>query len=494
MMEETPLQTGFSRRKWLALALIVTAQFMVVLDVAIVNVALPSIKTELHFSQPNLQWVISAYAIFFGGLLLLGGRLGDILGRRRVFMGGLGVFTAFSLACGVAWSESSLIAFRALQGLGGALLAPAALAILVTMFSEGRERNVALGVWGAASGSGGAAGVLLGGVLTSYLSWSWVFFVNIPVGVAVIAAAPFVLRESRSDYAQRHFDVSGAVTVTASLMLLVYGVTRTADSGWTDGLTLALLAASAVLMAAFLAIELRSPAPLLPMRIFRNRTLAAANVIALLVGTIMFSQFFLQTLYMQDVLHYSPIQGGAAFLTMTLAIILFSNVGQQLVGRLGVRRVLTAGLVLDTAALALLVRIPVHGSYVTDLFPAYLLGGLGMSLIFVPMTIAGLTGVTGRDAGIASGLLNTSRQVGGAVGLAVVSSIAASYAGRGTLSASAAAGDLTNGLQVGFGVLTGITVVAVLVTVIFLAPARRPAVASEPVSVETIDRVQEAVH
>jgi EmrB/QacA subfamily drug resistance transporter len=494
MMEETSVQTGFSRRKWLALALIVTAQFMVVLDVAIVNVALPSIKTELHFSQPNLQWVISAYAIFFGGLLLLGGRLGDILGRRRVFMVGLGVFTACSLACGVAWSESSLIAFRALQGLGGALLAPAALAILVTMFSEGRERNVALGIWGAASGSGGAAGVLLGGVLTSYLSWSWVFFVNIPVGVAVIAATPFLLRESRSDYAKRHFDVQGALTVTASLMLLVYAVTRTADSGWMNGLTLMLLAASAVLMAAFLAIEFRSPAPLLPMRIFRNRTLAAANVIALLVGTIMFSQFFLQTLYMQDVLHYSPIQGGAAFLTMTLAIIIFSNVGQQLVGRLGVRRVLTTGLVLDTAALALLTRVPVDGHYFTNLFPAYLVGGLGMALTFVPMTIAGLTGVTGPDAGIASGLLNTSRQIGGAVGLAVVSSIAASYAGHGALSSSAATGDLTNGLQVGFEVLTGVTVVAVLTALFFLAPARRPVAVSEPVTVEPLDRVQEAVH
>jgi predicted MFS family arabinose efflux permease len=277
-------------------------------------------------------------------------------------------------------------------------------------------------------------------------------------------------------------------------MLLVYAVTRTADSGWTNGLTLALLAASAVLMAAFLAIELRSPAPLLPMRIFRNRTLTAANVIALLVGTIMFSQFFLQTLYMQDVLHYSPIQGGAAFLTMTLAIIVFSNVGQQLVGRMGVRRVLTTGLVLDTAALALLTRVPVDGHYAANLFPAYLIGGLGMALTFVPMTIAGLTGVSGPDAGIASGLLNTSRQIGGAVGLAVVSTIAASYAGHGTLTPTAAAGDLTDGLQLGFEVLTGVTVVAVLVSLLFLAPARRAVAASEPISVESLDRVQEAVH
>ncbi|MEO9176996.1 MAG: MFS transporter, partial [Gaiellales bacterium] len=304
-MDTASSTSTFNRRRWLALAVIVAAQFMVVLDIAIVNVALPSIKTNLHFSQPSLQWVISAYAIFFGGLLLLGGRLGDLLGRRRVFMAGLAVFTASSLACGVAWSEGSLIAFRAIQGLGGAMLAPAALSILITTFSEGRERNLALGVWGAASGSGGAAGVLLGGVLTSYLSWSWVFFVNVPIGVALVVATPWLLRESRSEALHRHFDVSGAVSVTTSLMLLVYAVTRTAESGWTNGVTLMLLAASAVLMGAFIALELRSPAPLLPMRIFKLRTLAAANVIALLVGSIMFSQFFLQTLYMQDVLHYS---------------------------------------------------------------------------------------------------------------------------------------------------------------------------------------------
>jgi EmrB/QacA subfamily drug resistance transporter len=489
---DTAITTStFNRRRWLALAVIVTAQFMVVLDVAIVNVALPSIKTDLHFSQPSLQWVISAYAIFFGGLLLLGGRLGDLLGRRRVFMVGLALFTASSLACGVSWSEGSLIAFRAIQGLGGALLAPAALSILITTFSEGRERNLALGIWGAASGSGGAAGVLLGGVLTSYLSWSWVFFVNVPVGIAVVAATPWLLRESRSNATHRHFDVSGALSVTASLMLLVYGVTRTAESGWTNGLTLALLGASAVLMAAFVAIEFRSPAPLLPMRIFRLRTLAAANVIALLVGSIMFSQFFLQTLYMQEVLHYSAIQSGAAFVTMTLAIVVFSNVAQLLVGRIGVRRVLTSGLLLDAIALAMLTQLPVDGSYFANLFPAYLVGGLGMALTFVPMTIAGLTGVSGADAGVASGLINTSRQVGGAVGLAAVSSIAASYAGHGVLTAHAAASDLTHGFQVGFDVLTGITLVAALVTVCFIAPARS-AVASDAIPVETIERVQEA--
>jgi EmrB/QacA subfamily drug resistance transporter len=491
MMDSATVRDVPNKRRWLALAVIVAAQFMVVLDVAIVNVALPAIKSDLHFTQSSLQWVISAYAIFFGGFLLLGGRLGDVLGRRRVFMVGLSLFTVSSLLCGISWSEQSLIAFRALQGLGGALLAPAALSILITTFREGRERNLALGVWGAASGSGGAAGVLLGGVLVSYFSWSWVFFLNIPVGIAVVAVSPWLLRESRADVAHRHFDVSGAITVTSSLMLLVYAVTRTSVSGWGDSTTLSLLAGSAVLLAAFIAVELRSPAPLLPLGIFRNRTLAAANGIAVLVGSIMFSMFFLLTLYMQEVLHYSAIQTGAAFVTTTLAIVIFANVGQMLVSRIGVRRVLTAGLLLTAVALAMLTRLPTNGHYFPDLFPAYLVSGLGMALTFVPMTIAGLTGVTGADAGVASGLINTSRQVGGAIGLAAVSSIAAAYAGHGSISAAANAADLTRGFQVGFDVLTGLTLVAAVLTVCFIAPAARRARAEAP-STDTIDLLEEA--
>src|SRR5438045_346083 len=256
---------------------------MVILDVAIVNVALPSIKSDLNFSQTNLQWVISAYAIMFGGVLLLGGRLADLLGRRRLFIAGLALFAVSSLLCGLAWSEGSLIAFRAVQGLGGALLAPAALSLLMTTFEEGRERNLALGIWGAASGSGGAAGVLLGGLLTSYLSWSWVFFINVPIGLAVIALTPLALRESRIERARRHFDVTGAVTVTAGVMALVYAMTRAAQDGWGSLATVGLLAAAAALLAAFVAVEARSPAPLLPLRIFRQRTLAAANVVAAII-------------------------------------------------------------------------------------------------------------------------------------------------------------------------------------------------------------------
>src|SRR3954447_23729120 len=272
-----PMKTARKERQWSALALIVTAQFMVILDVAIVNVALPSIKSDLHFSQTSLQWVISAYAILFGGVLLLVGPLAVILVRRRLFMTGMALFTVSSLLAGFAWSEASLITFRAVQGLGGALLAPAALSLLMTTFAEGRDRNLALGIYGAASGSGAAAGVLLGGVLTSYLSWSWIFFVNVPVAVAAIALAPVLLRESRADLPHRHFDFAGAASITAGLMLLVYALTRATSDGWASSTTLALLAGAAALVLAFVGIELRSRSPLLPLRIFRSRTLSAAN-------------------------------------------------------------------------------------------------------------------------------------------------------------------------------------------------------------------------
>src|SRR5947209_2133847 len=321
-------------RRWIALAVIVAAQFMVVLDVAIVNVALPSIRTDLHFSQESLQWAITAYSIFFGGVLLLGGRLADLLGRRRLFMAGLALFTVSSLLDGLAWSEGSLIAFRSLQGLGAALLSPAALSILTTTFREGRERNLALGIWGAASGSGGAAGVLLGGALTSALSWSWIFFINVPVGLLVIGVTPWLLRESRADLEDRHFDFAGAATITGGLMLLVYAMTRAAQHGWATAETIGLLAAAAVLVASFFVIELRSKAPLLPLRIFRLRTLTASNVSGLLMGGAIFSQSFLLTLYMQEVLHYSAIKTGVAYIGLTLTIIAFSTVAQALVTRI----------------------------------------------------------------------------------------------------------------------------------------------------------------
>jgi EmrB/QacA subfamily drug resistance transporter len=478
----------FHSRRWLALVVIVAAQFMVVLDIAIVNVALPSIKSDLDFPQASLQWVISAYAILFGGFLLLGGRLADILGRRRIFVTGLSLFTASSLLCGFAWSEESLIAFRALQGLGGALLAPAALSILMTTFREGRDRNLALGIWGAVSGGGGAAGVLLGGVLTSYLSWPWVFFINVPIGAAVIAVTPWLLRESRSELPHRHFDFAGATTVTAGLMLLVYGLTRSADLGWSDTTTLGLVAASVFLIGAFVAIEARSAAPLLPLRIFRRRTLAAANGIALLVGAMAFSMFFLLTLYMQQVLHYSALQAGAGFATKTFAIVIFANVGPALVTRFGVRPVLASGLLLVAVSLALLTRLPADGHYFWDLFPAYLLSGIGLAFTFVPMTIAGLAGVAGADAGVASGLINTSRQIGGAIGIAAVSAIAAtsasSYANAHTAVTASSAEALDHGFQTALYLLTALLLLATLIAVTLVKPTPLPQVRPQTLDAE----------
>ena len=455
-------------RRWFALAVVVAAQFMVVLDVAIVNVALPSIKTDLNFTQESLQWVVTAYAILFGGFLLLGGRMADLLGRRRLFMAGLAIFTFASLLDGLAWSEGSLIAFRAIQGLGAALLSPAALSILTTTFQEGRERNVALGVWGAASGSGGAAGVLLGGVLTSWLSWSWIFFINIPVGIAVFAVSPWLLRDSRAGLNHRHFDVAGATSITAGLMLLVYAMTRAAQDGWVTASTIGLLAASAALIVAFVVIELRSKAPLLPMRIFRLRTLATSNVVSFLVAASLFSQFFLLTLYMQQVLHYSAIQTGVAYIALTLAIITVSAVAQGLVTRVGIRPILPVGLLMSAAALVLYARLPVDGHYFWDLFPAFLLSGVGLALTFVPLVIGGLTGVRQSDAGVASGLFNTSQQIGGAIGVAAATTIATTFTAHyvdahpGTTPLSG--GALTHGFEITYYVLAGLVVLAAILS------------------------------
>ena len=453
-------------KRWWALAVIVAAQFMVVLDVAIVNVALPSIKTDLDFSQESLQWVITAYAIFFGGVLLLGGRLADLLGRRRLFMAGLLLFTVSSLLDGLSWSEGSLIAFRSVQGLGAALLSPAALSILMTTFREGRERNLALGIWGAASGSGGAAGVLLGGALTSALSWSWIFYINVPAGALVLALSPWLLAESRADLKHRHFDFAGAASITAGLMVLVYAMTRATQHGWATATTSLLLAAAAALIIAFVVIEVRSKAPLLPMRIFRLRTLAASNVSGFLMGTAIFSMFFLLTLYMQQVLHYSALKTGVAYIALTVTIVSFSAVSQALVTRLGIRWILASGLALSAAALVLFARLPVDGHYWPDLLPGFLLSGVGLALAFVPMSIGGLTGVRPADAGIASGLINTTQQIGGAIGVAVATTVATTFTNRfvdahpGSTAADGAA--LTHGFQIAFYVLAALALLGAL--------------------------------
>jgi EmrB/QacA subfamily drug resistance transporter len=467
-------------RRWSALALIVTAQFMVILDVAIVNVALPSIKLDLGFSQDSLQWVVSAYAILFGGALLLGGRLADLLGRRRMFVTGLLVFAAGSLLCGLAWSEASLIGFRALQGVGGALLAPAALALLMTTFSEGRERNLALGIYGAASGSGAAVGVLLGGVLTSYLSWTWIFFVNVPVGIAAAFLAPVLLRESRPELSHRHFDLRGAVTGTAGLMLLVYGLTRGTTAGWSSAATVASLAGAVALLGAFLVAETRSPWPLLPLRLFRNRSLAASNAVMAIIGGVTFSEFFLLTLYVQDVLGYSAIQAGLAFVGFAGTVVVISNVAQVVVGRVGVRATLLAGLTLSAVSVSVLARLPEQANYAVDLLPAFVLGGAGLGLSFVPITIGGLTGVARADAGIASGLINTSRQVGGATGIAIVTAVATAAA-RHADAAPGSPAALDHGFRIALLTVDGIILAGIAITLAFL---RSPRAEASPALVE----------
>jgi EmrB/QacA subfamily drug resistance transporter len=474
-------------RRWVGLAVIVTAQFMVVLDVAIVNVALPTIKTDLHFSEPSLQWVVTAYSILFGGMLLLGGRMADVLGRRRLFMAGLALFTASSLLDGLAWSEGSLIAFRSLQGLGAALVSPAALSILTVMFPEGRDRHRALGIWGAVSGSGAAAGVLLGGALTSAFSWPWVFFINVPVGIAVLAVSPRLLRESRVETARRNFDLPGAAAITAGLMILVYAMTRAVQHGWGTAATIGLLAASAALVVAFVGIELRSDAPLLPMRLFRLRTLTGSNVAGLLLGAATFSQFFLLTLYMQQVLGYSAIETGVAYITLTLAVIVMSNVAQALALRFGVRRVLPAGLALTAAALALYAQLPVSGRYFWDLFPGFLIGGTGLALGFVPRTIGALAGVRPADAGVASGLLNTGQQIGGAIGVAAATTIATTSTSDflGSHPGAAAGAALTHGFASAFWVLAGIAALGAVASA--LVVESRPAMApAEPEPEEVV--------
>jgi len=452
-----------NRRKWLALGLLSAVQFMVVLDIAVVNVALPSIKLDLGFSEQDLQWVISAYALAFGGFLLLGGRAADVLGRRRIFLGGLVLFTVASLLAGLAWSEASLIGARTLQGLGAAVISPAALSMVSTTFTEGRERNIALGVWGAVGGFGAAAGVLLGGVFTELLSWSWIFFVNVPVGIAALALTPVLLSESRDAHVRR-FDVAGAVLVTGGLSSLVYAITQAGEQGWLAGRTVGTFAVSVALLAGFAVWERRHPEPLMRLGIFRIRTVAGANVAGFILGTALFSMFLMLTLYMQQVLGYSPLQAGVAYLAVAGGAIVWSAVAAQLVNRLGVKPVLVVGMATLTAGIVYFTQISVGGSYAADLLPGFLLVAVGIGFSFVPISIAALAGVESREAGLASGLINTSQQIGGALGIAALSTIATSR----TADAVAAGSPLNSALVHGF---TGAFVAGVVIAALGIAAA-----------------------
>jgi EmrB/QacA subfamily drug resistance transporter len=455
------------RRKWWALALLSVVQFMVVLDIAIVNVALPSIQVDLGFSEQNLQWVISAYALVFGGFLLLGGRAADLLGRRRVFLAGLVVFTLASLFAGLAWSEASLISARATQGLGAAVITPAALSILSVTFTEGRERNIALGVWGAVGGFGAAAGVLLGGVLTSVLSWSWIFFVNIPVGVAGFILGPILLKESR-DASVKSFDAAGAVLVTSGLSLFVYAITEAGRNGWLAGSTIALFAVAVALLVGFVVWELRHSEPLMRIGILRIKTVTGANVAGFILGTATFSLFLMLTLYMQQVLGYSPIQTGVAYLAVAGTAIFTSALAAQLVNRIGVKTVLMIGMTSLTAGLVYFTQTSVHGSYLGDLLPGFLLVAVGLGFSFVPISIAALAGIQPAEAGLASGLINTSQQIGGALGIAALSTIATSRTSDAIAGGSSHASALVSGFHGAFvagAIVAGIGIVATYVLV-----------------------------
>ena len=428
---------------WVVLVLICLAQFMVVLDATIVNVALPSIQKDLGLSEANLQWIVNAYTLVFGGFLLLGGRLGDLLGRKRLFLVGLVVFTVASLLNGLASSEGQLITFRAIQGLGAALISPAALSIISTTFEEGKERAQALAVWAAIAIGGSAVGLVLGGALTQYFSWPWIFFVNVPVGIAAFILSFRLVPESRDEHAQRNVDVAGAITVTAGLMTLVYGIVGAQSAGWGSAKTLGLFAIALVLLGSFVFIELRATAPLVRLSIFRIRSLLTANIVMFLAMSGMFAMFFFNTLYIQRVLGYGPLEAGLAFLPFTAGVMLSAGLASQFAPRVGVRPVAAAGMILSIIGLLLLTQLPVDGSYVANVLPAIILSSLGMGAVFMPLTLIATTGLADEDQGLASGLFNTSQQIGGAFGLAVLSTLAVS-------KSADAGGTATNALVVGF--------------------------------------------
>ena len=466
--------------RWRILAVVATAFFMTILDVSIVNVALPSISRALHFSRDNLQWVLTAYSIAFGGFLLLAGRAADLLGRRRVFMVGVALFTIASLVCGLAQSEGMLIVARAVQGLGGAIITPAALSIVMTSFEEGPERNKALGIWGALGGSGAAVGVLAGGVLTKYLGWEWIFFVNVPVGALVLVLTPRIVPESRREGAERRYDALGAVLVSAGLALLVYTISRAPDVGWTTARTIILLVVSGALLVTFLVNERRVDDPLMPFQIFRVRTVAGANVVGAFLGAVIFANFFVLTLYVQGVLHYSALKTGVTFVATAGTAVLAAGAAQALTTRVGPKPVIAVGLALLTGGMIWYAQIPVHGSYASDLLPGYLMVGVGIAFAFVPVSIAALAGVVEREAGLASGLINTSQQIGGAVGVAVASTVFTTHFNSLIADHKAVPVALTGGYAWAFWALAVFGVLALIAALTLIKPEEMAAEAPAP--------------
>jgi EmrB/QacA subfamily drug resistance transporter len=467
------------------------AQFMVILDVSVVNVALPAIRHGLHFSEADLQWVVNAYTVTFAGFLLLGGRAADLIGRRRVFVGGLVLFSLASLVGGFAGSQTMLIAARAAQGLGGAVIAPASLSILTTTFAEGHARNRAVGIWGAMGGAGGAVGVLLGGVLTSTLGWRWILFINVPIGVLAAVAAQRMILEGRNLDRARRFDLPGALTATIGLSVLVLGIVRTSTTGWTSAPTLALIGAGILVLVAFLLIEGRfAPAPLMPLRIYSSRRLSAANGVMLLLGATSFGMWFFVSLYLQQVLGYSPIRAGLAFLPMTLCIVAGSTLGSRAVGRIGAKPLLVTGMFLLTLGLVWFSQISAHGTYLADMLGASIVTSTGIGLSMVPVTISAVAGVARTEAGLASALVSTARLFGGALGLAILAALATSHTDAQLRAGVAAHAALTSGFRLAFVISAAGALVGALIALIGLpgatapvpAPAGAPAAA--PVQVE----------
>jgi EmrB/QacA subfamily drug resistance transporter len=458
-----------STNPWVVLVIICLAQFMVVLDATIVNVALPHIQSALDFkNEASLQWVINAYTLVFAGFLLLGGRAGDLLGRKRLFLVGLVVFTVASFLDGIASSSGELIGFRALQGLGAALISPAALSIISTTFAEGKERARALGVWAAIAIGGSAVGLVLGGALTQSFSWRWIFFVNVPVGILTFLAATRLVPESKDEHVHQGYDLSGAVTVTGGLMALVYALVNSASHGWGSTTTIVSFIGAAVLLAAFLAIEQRSAEPLVRLSIFRVRSLLTANVSMFLAFSGMFAMFFFNTLYIQQVLGFGPLKAGVAFLPFTAGVMLSAGLASGLAPRIGVRPVAAAGMVLTVVGMILFARMPVDGSYAVDVLPGMILGSLGMGAIFMPLTLVATTGLDDEDQGLASGLFNTSQQVGGALGLAILTTIATGHSHGSSAAAQ------VHGFHWAFA---GAGVLVALSLVVMVALLRKPHVA-----------------
>ena len=464
--------------RWRAFSVLAVSYFMTIIDLTIVNVALPTIGRKLHFSETNLQWVVTAYGLTFGGFLLLGGRAADLLGRRRMMMIGLAVFTAASLACALATTDTFLIVMRGVQGLGAAIVLPAALSIVMNMFPEGAERNKALGAWGAVAASGATVGLILGGLLTRYLGWEYIFFLNVPIGLAALVLARRMVPESRLDVTRRRYDPFGAFTVTSGLLMLVYALSQAPQHGWGSVRTISLLAAAAVLVLAFIVIETRVEAPLLPLRIFRLPTVAGANAVGLLLGASFFGFIFVGTLYMQQVLGYSALQTGLAWLAASVTSVALAGLSQALVTRVSAKLVMAVGMGLIGSGILWTTAAPVDGRFWHDLAGPFFVAGAGTAFAFIPVSIAALAGIAAKEAGLASGLLNTSQQVGGAIGVAIASTVAATHYETLISAGSAAPGALTGGFQWAFWVCGAIALTAIPIT--FLLVRSRDLVSAAP--------------